>query len=180
MPKVLHFLKRYAGFVIIAVVLVGGVAAAIAIGGSDTQKKAPAIASVSACGPYRKDGIISIDNHQFDVEIAYSAAAKAKGLGGRPCILPNEGMLFDFGKDGHYAIWMKDMNFPIDVIWIDSSHRIAAIDIDFKPSTYNKQHPEKSQKSVNQLPARYVLEVKANTAKDLRLGLGIPVHFQKA
>lgn len=122
---------------------------------------------------------MTINNHRFNVEIDYTAQAKAKGLGGRPCIQPDQGMLFDFGKDGHYAIWMKDMNFPIDVIWIDSEHKIAAIEIDFQPSTYDKQNPEKSERRINQNPARYVLEVKANTAKDLHLALGTQVYFQK-
>ena len=164
--------------------LVAGVAAALVVGSSDKLKPKAKTAQQqivnTACGPYRKDGVMTINNQPISVEIAYTAASKAKGLGGRPCIQPNQGMLFDFGKDGHYAIWMKDMKFPIDVIWISSEHKIAAITIDFKPSTYDNQNPQKSVRWGNQIPARYVLEVKANTAKQLHLALGMLVHFQKS
>lgn len=179
MLKLLHLLKRNAGIAIILVLLAGGITAALVVGVKDTKKQAPRVTTAQGCGPYRKDGIMTINNHQFNVEIAYTEAAKIKGLGGRPCIQADQGMLFDFGKDGHYFIWMKDMKFPIDVIWIGSNHKVAAAEIDFKPSTYNYKKPEKSERRVNQIPARYVLEVKANTSKTLHLEIGTPVHFQK-
>jgi uncharacterized membrane protein (UPF0127 family) len=127
-------------------------------------------APVTACGPYRTDVVVRIKGEAFDTEIAKNAQEFAKGLGGRPCILPNQAMLFPFTKEGHYAFWMKDMKFPIDVIWINAAHKVAAIEIDFQPSTY----PERRG---NQQPAQYVLEVKANRTKELNIDLGTPVAF---
>lgn len=120
---------------------------------------------------------MTLNNNKINVEIAATDAAKIKGLGGRPCIPADQGMLFDFGRDGRYAIWMKDMKFPIDVIWITNSHRIAAMEVDFRPQTYNYQQPDKSEKRANQIPARYVLEIKANRSNEMKLQLGQTVNF---
>jgi uncharacterized membrane protein (UPF0127 family) len=179
----LGFLGKNAGpFLIIALIIIG-IVIALVIGGSDKSKPKPQSnnsATVNtSCGPYRKEGIVTIGSHEINVETAAGAKELAEGLSGRPCIAANWGMLFDFGHDGRYAIWMKDMKFPIDVIWISSSHKIAAIEIDFQPSTYNKQKPDQSERRENQIPARYVLEVKANLSKDLNLSLGQSVQFHK-
>lgn len=164
----------------LAILIFGAIIVALIIGENKPKKPAAHNNVVSSsCGPYRKDGVMEIDNQKVNVEIAYSDAAKEKGLSGRPCILADQGMLFDFGRDGRYEIWMKDMKFPIDVVWITSAHRVAAIEIDFQPSTYNKQQPEKSEKRANQIPARYVLELKAHRSQQLHMQIGTPVNFQK-
>jgi uncharacterized membrane protein (UPF0127 family) len=62
------------------------------------------------------------------------------------------------------------MKFPIDIIWIGADYKVAAVEIDEKPSTY-------PDKFVNQKPAQYVLEVKANTSKQLKIEIGTPVTF---
>lgn len=164
---------------IIAVVIIVVVAVALVAGSEDKSKK-PAVASTATntgCGAYHKDGVMALNGHLFNVEIAYDTKAKQKGLGGRPCIEPNWGMLFDFGHDGQYAFWMKDMSFPIDIIWINSRHDIAAVEPDVEPSTYNSKNPYFENDP--QHLARYVLEIKANLAKQYGLEIGQPVHFQK-
>lgn len=120
---------------------------------------------------------MTINGQPINIEIAYTQQAKTKGLGGRPCIEPNWGMLFDLGKDGQYSFWMKDMKFPIDIVWINSAHKVAAIRPDVEPSTYHSKNPYFINDS--QHPARYVLEIKANQYKQLQLDIGTLVHFQK-
>jgi uncharacterized protein len=150
---------------LVAVALVAIVAIAVLTSGDQQPKP---VAQNSACGPYRTDKIVTINGQTFNTEIASSDAAKGKGLSGRPCILPNQAMLFPFSKDGHYSFWMQDMKFPIDVVWITSGHKIAAIEGDFQPSSY----PERRG---NKLPAQYVLEVKANRMQQLGASIGTPV-----
>jgi uncharacterized membrane protein (UPF0127 family) len=170
------------GLIVIAVAVLVIIALVIGTDKKAQPKSTKPVASntqATACGPYRKDGIVTVNGHKLNIETAAGATELTKGLSGRPCIESNWGMLFDFGHDGQYAIWMKDMNFPIDVIWINSSHTIVAMEIDFQPSTYNRQNPEKSDRRINQSPARYVLEVKANLTKQLGLALGQPIAFHK-
>jgi uncharacterized membrane protein (UPF0127 family) len=160
---------------ILIIVIVG---AALFAGGGDQPKpkKTPKHKSQTistSCGPYRKDGVVDINGTQINVETAAGSKELTTGLSGRPCIEPSWGMLFDFGREGQYKIWMKDMKFPIDVAWIDSSHKVVAMEIDFKPSTYPEQR-------ANQSPARYVLEIGANRSKELNMNLGTPIHFFKS
>ena len=42
---------------------------------------------------------------------------KRKGLSGR--VETNDEMLFVFEREDYYGFWMKDMNFPIDIAWLD-------------------------------------------------------------
>jgi len=129
----------------------------------------------TACGPYRSDVKFTIARQKFNVEIAKTTPEFSKGLGGRPCILPNQAMLFAFAKQGQYRFWMKGMNFPIDIIWINSAHRVAALEVDVEPSTYHSSAPYFENDP--QHLAQYVLELKANESKKLNLKLGSPVTF---
>jgi uncharacterized membrane protein (UPF0127 family) len=146
--------------------------AGLAIATAKDQAK-PKVAKVpsSACGPYRHDGTVVIDGQKIQTEVAKNSAEFDKGLAGRPCILPNQGMFFAFTKPGQYPFWMKGMKFPIDIIWITSTHQVAAIEVNESPSTYP------ASKFVNKIPAQYVLELKANRSKELRMAIGTAVSF---
>lgn len=61
------------------------------------------------------------------IERAISADAKQKGLSNRDSLGENSGMLFEFATKEQYTFWMKEMRFPIDIIWIDGS-RVVALD----------------------------------------------------
>lgn len=66
----------------------------------------------------QNEDIVQIDNQSILADVASTNAARNKGLGGRDSIGINQGMLFLFGQPGSYPFWMKDMKFPIDIIWI--------------------------------------------------------------
>lgn len=172
-------LSKYFPFGILLLVILVVVIALLASGDGSKPKPAPVNPRVqaTACGPYRKDGVVTINNHLINVEIAYDSKAKEKGLAGRPCIEANWGMFFDLGHDGQYAFWMKGMNFPIDIIWINSAHNIATFEDNIQPSTYYSKNPYFENDP--QHLARYVLEIKGGQSKQLGLDLGTAVHFQK-
>lgn len=68
-------------------------------------------------GKYEKARVI-IGGQEIAVELAVNEAEKNLGLGKRKTISENQGMLFVY--DGYYLpkFWMKDMFFPIDIIWL--------------------------------------------------------------
>lgn len=123
------------------------------------------------CGGYRNDQTISISSTKLNAEVVKTSAELEKGLSGRPCIESNQAMLFDFGTPSTYAIWMKDMRFPIDIVWIDSYHKVVGVERDVSPSTYPDRFINKEQ------PAQYVLEMKANLTKSLNINLGTEIRF---
>jgi uncharacterized membrane protein (UPF0127 family) len=164
---------KYPRLIIGGIVLLAIVAGALLIGGGEPKSK-PKVADntvQTACGPYRNDKAVTIGSTDIKAEVPKNSTEFAKGLGGRPCILPDQGMLFAFAKPGHYAFWMKDMKFPIDIIWIGADHKVAAMEINESPSTYPDKFINKDRL------AQYVLELKANRSTELGLTLGSVVNF---
>ena len=61
---------------------------------------------------------VSIGGKTFTAELAQTAVQQARGLSGRDNLPENGGMLFIFPGLGSTGFWMKDMKFPIDIVWI--------------------------------------------------------------
>lgn len=72
--------------------------------------------------PPLSPGTVKISNTTFTVELATTTLAQARGLSFRKSLGENDGMLFVFKSPGVQNFWMKDMNFPIDIIWIGGGH----------------------------------------------------------
>ena len=125
----------------------------------------------SACSAYRSDKTVRVGSQRITAEVADTPAERSKGLGGRACITPSEGMLFVFDKPGRLPIWMKDMKFPLDIVWIDSDHKAVAIEVNVSPSTYPDSFVNKDK------PAQFVLELQAERSKSLGINLGTPINF---
>jgi len=69
---------------------------------------------------YQKQKIL-VGNKILIVELADTDFKKAKGLSERFSLDKNEGMLFNFNSSNYYYFWMKNMNFPLDFIWINGN-----------------------------------------------------------
>lgn len=104
----------------------------------------------------------------FSVEVADTPARQAQGLSGRPTLGEREGLLFVFPQAGVYNFWMKDMLFPIDIIWIGEDRRVVDLTEDARPESYPKTF-------ASRVPARYVLEVPAGTVRRENFVIGDPV-----
>ena len=66
----------------------------------------------------RQNSMVSIGGTTISAEIAKSAAERARGLSGRAALGESEGMYFIFDAPQRYGFWMKDMRFPIYIVWI--------------------------------------------------------------
>jgi uncharacterized membrane protein (UPF0127 family) len=119
---------------------------------------------------YHPDNTVIVGGTAIRVETAETPSQLTKGLGGRPCIGTNEGMLFVFKTPGYYPFWMKNMRFPIDIVWIGSDHKVVNVKSNVSPATYPRTF-------VNNDPAQYVLELPANRTAALHIGIGIPLQF---
>ena len=67
----------------------------------------------------RNHRVIEIKGKTFNVELARSPKKKSFGLSNREDIKDNRGMLFMFPKSDEYVFWMKNMEFDLDIIWIN-------------------------------------------------------------
>jgi len=101
----------------------------------------------------------------ISVELAWTAQQQEKGLSDRSSLEPDTGMLFIFPKPGIYAFWMKDMHFPIDIVWIADDNVIIGYVEDAKPESFPKAFPP--PRSI-----RYALEVNAGFVKQYKIHVG--------
>lgn len=115
---------------------------------------------------------MTIKGKKFRLFLAESFAQKAVGLMYRPSIKDNEGMLFKFPFNHEWKIWMLNMKFPIDVIWLDEKFRIVHIERGMQPCSNifscKSFSPDKQ--------SRYVLELAAGVAARLKLRHGEPIE----
>ncbi|MBX4188500.1 DUF192 domain-containing protein [Candidatus Saccharibacteria bacterium] len=164
----------YLPIVAIAAVILAVIVLALTFGGKEPKPK-PVIkqqktVSNTICGMYRNDVNISINGRVFKTEQAKSSKEFTTGLGGRACIPEDRAMLFAFSRPSQYKFWMKDMKFPIDIIWISSDRKIAGIETNVQPSSYYSKLPYFINDPKH--PAQFVIEVKANTSTELNMQLG--------
>lgn len=115
---------------------------------------------------------VSINNTVLKVAISDTNEERARGLSKINEIKDNEGMIFIFGEPALYGIWMKEMNFPIDVIWFNSEMKVISIKESFLPSSF----PEVAYPSEK---AFLVLETKAGFVKDHKILIGDELKISK-
>ena len=100
---------------------------------------------------------VQLAGETLHVFVADTESLREKGLGGRAGLPSDQGMLFVFTKDGTYGFWMKDMRFPIDILWLSSEGTVVHMAQGVSPDTY-------PQNFTSDKPARYVLELPAGWA----------------
>ncbi len=84
----------------------------------------------------KKTETIIISDKTFNLEIADDPKEMAQGLSGRPSLAKSTGLLFVFDQPGRYGFWMKDMNFPIDIVWLDKNKKILGVSKNLQPDSY--------------------------------------------
>jgi len=99
------------------------------------------------------------------VEIADTSAERARGLSSRDSIPNGWGMFFIFDKPGLHSIWMKEMNFPIDIIWLSDKKQVISIKENVSPNSYPTTFEPARE-------ALYVLEVKSGFVQENGIKLG--------
>jgi uncharacterized membrane protein (UPF0127 family) len=119
---------------------------------------------------YRHDATITIGSNTLNAQVSSTSHQLQTGLSGRSCIKSDDAMLFVFDKPGYYPFWMKDMKFPIDIIWINENKTVNQVKSSVSPNTYPNTF-------VNTQPAKYVLEVKAGTTLQLNINEGTSLSF---
>jgi len=91
------------------------------------------------------------------LEVVREEGELSRGLMFRENISGDYGMLFVFPAPYPYSFWMKNMRFPIDMIWLDDGWTVVHVERDVPPC---RQDPCPSY--APKADARYVLEVAAN------------------
>lgn len=108
--------------------------------------------------------------HTYNLTLATTPQAQARGLGGRSAMPSNQGMLFTFSNPGLECFWMKGMRFSLDMIWLNKQKKVVYVQSNVAPSTYpNSFCPT--------LPAKYVIELDAGQVEAMHLQQGQHISF---
>jgi len=110
---------------------------------------------------------------RFLVEVAKTPEELRNGLSNRKMLSPRQGMLFIFGSVGKQSMWMPSMNFPLDIVWIDSTKKIIKIEGNVQPCMDN--HNCNSYTSI--YPVLYAIELNAGDASRIGLYVGLQLSF---
>lgn len=118
---------------------------------------------------------LTVNNKKIQVEVVNTEQSTALGLSGRESI-GAEGMLFIFPNTQVRHFWMKEMLFPIDIIWIHQQKVVGITEnVPFpSPGTPISQLPKyRSPESVEM-----VLEVPAGFAQQNNLTVGMTISLE--
>ena len=114
--------------------------------------------------------ILKAPEASYRLTVAKTATEQATGLGNLSSLPLNQGMLFPFTSAGERCFWMKDMRFPLDIIWLNPDKKVVAVLDDALPSSYPSTFCPKQ-------PAQYVIELNANQSEVAGIKAGQTVSF---
>jgi uncharacterized membrane protein (UPF0127 family) len=108
----------------------------------------------------------------LNVLVADTDALRQKGLSKREILRDDEGMLFVFETLDRHELWMKDMYFPLDIIWLDENFKIIDINKGASIASYpNTFQPVSS--------AGFAIEVNSGYTSKNNVQVGDIVKFER-
>jgi len=113
------------------------------------------------------DSIVAI----LDIEFATTEYETQTGLMYRRSMQNDRGMLFIFENEIRRSFYMKNTEFALDIIFVNSDHEIVSIQKNAKPF-------DKSSLA-SEAPAKYVLEINAGLSDQWGLEAGDLIEFSK-
>jgi uncharacterized membrane protein (UPF0127 family) len=86
--------------------------------------------------------------------VANTNSKIVKGLSKVEKLEENEGMIFMYPDEGERIFWMKDMNFPLDILWLNSKGELVHKEENVLPENYPETYG-------SGIIAQYVMEFNA-------------------
>lgn len=117
--------------------------------------------------PNLKKTEVLLNNEKFSIEIASSPIQWARGLMYRDNLPKNNGMLFIFPMESKQSFWMKNVKFPLDIIFLSKDKKIVDIKENFEPCLQDSCPSYTPSEK-----AKFVLEINGGRVKDLDLKIG--------
>jgi uncharacterized membrane protein (UPF0127 family) len=107
----------------------------------------------------------------LDTEFAETEYETQIGLMYRHSMKDNQSMFFIFDKDEPRGFYMKNTEFPLDIIFINSKNEIVSIQKNAKPFDQSTLQ--------SGFPAKYVLEINAGLSDTWGLKAGDQIEWNK-
>jgi uncharacterized protein len=117
---------------------------------------------------------VTVKNTTLVADLALSPDQQSKGLSGRQNLSDSQAMLFVMKAPGMYGFWMKEMKFPLDIFWLDSSGKVVYIKENLQPCLTVLNCPTYTP----DMDSLYVLETVAGFAQRHQIAKGTHFNFQ--
>ena len=121
-----------------------------------------------------KTALVSLGGVNVTASLSTTPDSQSKGLSIKDSLNEKEGMLFIFESPQKYSFWMKDMKFPIDIIWINSTGKIVHIEKNLSPCYLLLPCPSYAPNN----DSLYVLEVVSNFTNKFGVSVGDSVESE--
>ena len=118
---------------------------------------------------------VKIEGATFQIDLAQSEKEKQLGLSDRSKLEQNKGMLFVFNQPDYYHFWMRNMNFPLDLIFIKDNTVVSVLK-NVQPAGGNIP-VEKIPSFTSSTPADKVLEINSGLADKHKITPGDKVSI---
>lgn len=114
---------------------------------------------------------VRISNVTIKAEVADTELKRIIGLMAKQNLASNEGMLFVFDREGYPGIWMVNMRFPIDIIWIDKDYKITSIIEGALPceNTCPVYYPQEKSMFILEVNSGFVAKNKINEGDEIKI-----------
>jgi uncharacterized membrane protein (UPF0127 family) len=115
---------------------------------------------------------LSIGSTTVKASVADSLPERIQGLSNTPYLPEGIVKLFAFGAEGEHSIWMKDMNYDLDIIWVSKAGSIVHIEENVSPATFPESFSSPK-------PAWYVIEANAGfvASSSIKRGDSVSVNL---
>lgn len=135
---------------LIVLIISGCLVSILMIAFLTTYSKGVGIAAVHAINNKERFATARINKQEIKIEIASTFRQQYQGLSGRDSICADCGMLFDFDDSAIQSFVMRNMKFPLDIIFIHNGV-IVNIASNLEPEGANPSNIYKSDSPVNQV-----------------------------
>jgi uncharacterized membrane protein (UPF0127 family) len=107
----------------------------------------------------------------YSLWLADTEASRIQGLSGVKKLSPNGGLLMAYDTNDTHGIWMKDMKFPLDIVWLSEDKKVVY--------TVKNAPPQVGQLTIYQPKdqARYILELPAGSVDKAGIKTGDRAEF---
>jgi len=108
-------------------------------------------------------GTVQLDEKILQVYIADTDPRRMRGLmwETQDFLADDKGMLFVFGEPGNRSMWMKNMQFHLDILWFDGNGNVVSIKKNVPPCITPLEVMSCKSDGVSADNSQYVLELTA-------------------
>ena len=108
---------------------------------------------------------IIIGDKRVLASVADSLPERIKGLSDTPFLPKDVVKLFVFDVSDYHSIWMKSMNYSLDILWVTEAGKIVHIEENVSPNTYPKSFAAP-------IPSWFVIETNAGFVAENNIEVG--------